>query len=275
MSLIALIATSVSAYAVSSRIFAPRAWSRAWESSSIPVISGIRWSAAINATGSSRRASLVSTTSASAPEVAPTHSIGPVLTDRSRVSPPPRIVVDFRIAGLASSYSLVPPAERGGDSHSVPLGRVRLPHRRPGAGTKLAALHDGCRSVHFRSFLGARAHPDRPAPPAGPPTSSFLLATGVAHAGSDPGATGREAGRAVGFSHPYLAHARPRLASGPWPRLPSGLAPAHRRPADPTFTLRSPLSSSACAVDAESRMSRPARLGAGWPVSLTAAPSLR
>ena len=36
-----------------------------------PVIRGIRWSAAISATGSSRRASLVSTDSASAPEVTP------------------------------------------------------------------------------------------------------------------------------------------------------------------------------------------------------------
>jgi hypothetical protein len=38
----------------------------------MPVICGIRWSAAISATGWSRRASLVSTTSASAPEVART-----------------------------------------------------------------------------------------------------------------------------------------------------------------------------------------------------------
>ena len=34
----------------------------------MPVISGIRWSAAINATGSSRRASLVSSSSASWPD---------------------------------------------------------------------------------------------------------------------------------------------------------------------------------------------------------------
>ena len=72
MSLIALMATSVSAYAVSSRNLAPGAWVRACSSSSMPVISGIRWSAAINATGSSRRASRVSTPSASGPEVART-----------------------------------------------------------------------------------------------------------------------------------------------------------------------------------------------------------
>ena len=65
MSLIALIATSVSAYAVRSSIFAPGAWVRPCWSISIPVISGIRWSAAINATGSSRRVSLVSSSSAS------------------------------------------------------------------------------------------------------------------------------------------------------------------------------------------------------------------
>jgi len=38
----------------------------------MPVISGIRWSEAINATGWLRRASLVSTASASAPDVART-----------------------------------------------------------------------------------------------------------------------------------------------------------------------------------------------------------
>ena len=72
MSLIALMATSVSAYAVSSRNFAPGAWARACSSISMPVISGIRWSAAIKATGSSRRASRVSTPSASGPDVART-----------------------------------------------------------------------------------------------------------------------------------------------------------------------------------------------------------
>jgi hypothetical protein len=72
MSLIALIATSVSAYAVSRRNFAPGVCVRACSSISMPVISGIRWSAAINATGSSRSASLVNTLSACAPEVAPT-----------------------------------------------------------------------------------------------------------------------------------------------------------------------------------------------------------
>ncbi len=44
MSLIARIATSVSAYAVSSSSFAPGAWARACSSSSMPVISGMRWS---------------------------------------------------------------------------------------------------------------------------------------------------------------------------------------------------------------------------------------
>jgi hypothetical protein len=50
MSLIALIATSVSAYAVRSSNFEPGAWLGASWSISMPVISGIRWSAAINAT---------------------------------------------------------------------------------------------------------------------------------------------------------------------------------------------------------------------------------
>jgi len=72
MSLIALIATSVSAYAVSSRYFAPGAWARACLSISMPVICGIRWSATINATGWSRRATLASTDNASGPEVART-----------------------------------------------------------------------------------------------------------------------------------------------------------------------------------------------------------
>ncbi len=63
-------ATSVSAYAVSSSSFAPGAWSRAWASIWMPVILGIRWSAAIKATCSPRKAILASTVSASAPDVA-------------------------------------------------------------------------------------------------------------------------------------------------------------------------------------------------------------
>ncbi len=72
MSLIAVIATSVSAYAVSSRNFASGACVRACSSISMPVIRGIRWSATIIATGSSRSASRVSTSRPPAPEVART-----------------------------------------------------------------------------------------------------------------------------------------------------------------------------------------------------------
>ncbi len=72
MSLIALIATSVSAYAVSSSCFAPGAYALACLSISIPVIWGIRWSAAIKATGSSRRWSVLSAVRASGPEEART-----------------------------------------------------------------------------------------------------------------------------------------------------------------------------------------------------------
>ena len=51
MSLIALIATSVSAYAVSSTSLAPGAVAFERASSSMPVISGMRWSDTIRATG--------------------------------------------------------------------------------------------------------------------------------------------------------------------------------------------------------------------------------
>ena len=57
MSLIALIATSVSAYAVSSTRLAPGVIARDRSSSSMPVIPGIRWSDTISATGRSRPAS--------------------------------------------------------------------------------------------------------------------------------------------------------------------------------------------------------------------------
>ena len=70
MSLIAWMATSVSAYAVSSSSFAPGAWVRDSASISMPVIFGIRWSAAISATCSSRSAIRASTARASGPEVA-------------------------------------------------------------------------------------------------------------------------------------------------------------------------------------------------------------
>ena len=50
--MIAAIATSVSAYAVSSSCLASGASSRDSPSSSIPVFSGIRWSLTISATGS-------------------------------------------------------------------------------------------------------------------------------------------------------------------------------------------------------------------------------
>ena len=69
MSLIAVIAASVSAYAVSSSIFASGAWSLAWASISTPVICGIRWSVTRSATGSSRSASRPITSRASAPDV--------------------------------------------------------------------------------------------------------------------------------------------------------------------------------------------------------------
>ena len=65
----AVIAASVSAYAVSSSSFASGACGRAWASISTPVIRGIRWSVTSNATGSSRSASRASTSSASAPDV--------------------------------------------------------------------------------------------------------------------------------------------------------------------------------------------------------------
>ena len=70
MSLIAAIATSVSAYAVRRSNLVPGDWSRTWASISIPVISGIRWSEATSATDRSRRVSSASSESASAPEVA-------------------------------------------------------------------------------------------------------------------------------------------------------------------------------------------------------------
>ncbi len=70
MSLIALIATSVSAYAVSSSSLASGDWRRTSASISIPVIPGIRWSEATRATDRSRRVSSASTSSAWAPDVA-------------------------------------------------------------------------------------------------------------------------------------------------------------------------------------------------------------
>ena len=74
MSLMAWIATPVSAYAVSSSRLAPSARPRSWAAArvSIPVIRGIRWSTASRATGRSRRASSASTSRASSPEVART-----------------------------------------------------------------------------------------------------------------------------------------------------------------------------------------------------------
>ena len=69
MSLIAVMAASVSAYAVSSSSFASGACGRAWVSISTPVIWGIRWSVTISATGWSRSASRASTSSASGPDV--------------------------------------------------------------------------------------------------------------------------------------------------------------------------------------------------------------
>ena len=71
MSLMAAMATSVSAYAVSSNSFASGACTREAANSSVPVIRGIRWSEAISATGSSRSASRASASSASAPDVTP------------------------------------------------------------------------------------------------------------------------------------------------------------------------------------------------------------
>ena len=74
MSLIAWIATSVSAYAVSSSRLAPWASPRSWAAASVsmPVIRGIRWSTAISATGRSRSASSASTSRASSPDEART-----------------------------------------------------------------------------------------------------------------------------------------------------------------------------------------------------------
>ena len=70
MSLIAVIATSVSAYAVSSRRLASGAWVATWASSSMPVIRGIRWSESTSATGSERSANDASSSSAWSPDVA-------------------------------------------------------------------------------------------------------------------------------------------------------------------------------------------------------------
>ena len=70
MSLIAAIATSVSAYAVSSSRLACGASCSDSPSSSIPVISGIRWSLTIRATGSARSTRDLSSSSAWAADVA-------------------------------------------------------------------------------------------------------------------------------------------------------------------------------------------------------------
>ena len=72
MSLIAVMATSVSAYAVRSSSLASGACTRPCSSSSIPVMSGIRWSVAISATARLRSASSASTASASVPDPAGT-----------------------------------------------------------------------------------------------------------------------------------------------------------------------------------------------------------
>ena len=70
----AWMATSVSAYAVSSTRLAPAASPRASASAStsMPVIRGIRWSTATSATGRSRSASSASASSASSPDEART-----------------------------------------------------------------------------------------------------------------------------------------------------------------------------------------------------------
>ena len=86
MSLIALIATSVSAYAVSSRRLATGATFCDSSSSSIPVFSGIRWSLTISATGSLRNARAESSSSAWAADVADsTRYAEPYWRLRSRV----------------------------------------------------------------------------------------------------------------------------------------------------------------------------------------------
>ena len=70
----AWIATSVSAYAVSSSRLAPGACPSSWARASIsmPVIRGIRWSTAISATGRSRSPSSARTSRASSPDDART-----------------------------------------------------------------------------------------------------------------------------------------------------------------------------------------------------------
>ena len=72
MSLIALIATSVSAYAVSNRSRVSGETSRTAAITSMPVIPGIRWSDTTRATRRSCSASRERWVSASAPEVART-----------------------------------------------------------------------------------------------------------------------------------------------------------------------------------------------------------
>ncbi len=70
MSLIAWIATSVSAYAVSSISLESGEFRRTSRSTSMPVISGIRWSETTAATGRSLRARSAISSRASPPEVA-------------------------------------------------------------------------------------------------------------------------------------------------------------------------------------------------------------
>ena len=70
MSLIAWIATSVSAYAVRSSNLESGDCRRTSRSTSMPVISGIRWSVTTAATGRSLRARSAMSSKASRPEVA-------------------------------------------------------------------------------------------------------------------------------------------------------------------------------------------------------------
>src|SRR3954447_8678076 len=101
MSLIALMATSVSAYAVSRSFFASGTIAMARPSSSIPVISGIRWSVAMRATGRSFNASSDNSSSASAPEV--THTTRYCVPYRERRSR----VMAMETVGSSSTVTIV------------------------------------------------------------------------------------------------------------------------------------------------------------------------
>src|SRR6516165_40977 len=142
MSLMALMATSVSAYAVSSTSLASGASGRACSRNSTPVITGIRWSEAISATWRSRKANSDRTLMASAPDRAgTTWNSAPYWRRRSRVMAWETAASSstVRIAGLATpplSDLAVVGADEGDHHHAGFVERV--PPR-----VASAVLHDG------------------------------------------------------------------------------------------------------------------------------------